>query len=88
MKKFFINWRGPFTWEEVIKEEGFSDDEDIYAITWEPPKRKNRTRYIGIAIRQYIGKRLNQGHDVLIVNKIKEFASTSYYLLFPLFLGY
>jgi len=63
MKKFLITWRGPFTWEEVIEEEGFSDDEDIYAIAWEPPKRANRTRYIGIAISQYIGDRLNQGHD-------------------------
>ncbi len=58
MKKFTIIWRGSFDWYEVTEKEGFGDSEDIYAIAWEPPKTDNRTKYIGIAVKQYIGDRL------------------------------
>ncbi len=64
MKKFAVFWRGSFDWYEVTEKEGFRKDEDIYAISWEPPKSDSRTRYIGIAIQQYIGTRLKDpNHD-------------------------
>ncbi|MHA2309799.1 MAG: hypothetical protein ACXABJ_11015 [Candidatus Heimdallarchaeaceae archaeon] len=62
MEEVEIYWRGPYTWDEVLGE-GYGEKEDLYAITWEPPKRQARTLYIGIAFRQYIATRLKGYHD-------------------------
>ncbi len=61
MEEYEIRWRGPFTFEEVDTE-GEVFDEEIYAITWLPPKRKHKTLYIGITYAQYIRNRL-KGHE-------------------------
>ena len=69
MERYTIRWRGPFNRDEVIDDEGYNVVERLYAITHEPPTRKHRTLYIGRAIDQYIGQRLNK-HST--DNKISE----------------
>ncbi len=58
MERYTIFWRGPFSWEQVTNEEGYNDQERLYAITHEPPVRVRRTLYIGRATKQWTGQRL------------------------------
>jgi hypothetical protein len=55
---YVVQWRGPFTYDDVIEYEGWEDDEALYAITHEPPVNEPRTLYIGSATKRYIGTRL------------------------------
>jgi len=80
MERYTIVWRGPFTFEEVIENEGYGDDEDLYAIAHIPPKRKPRTLYIGRSFRQYVANRLKRHHaDYAIYEKYGD-RSVRYYL--------
>lgn len=63
MEEYVIIWRGAFTWDTVIEDEGYDDREEIYAITHEPPVRESKTKYIGMAYHQNIGDRLNSNHS-------------------------
>lgn len=60
MEKYTIRWRGPFTFDEVIEEEGYDYSEELYAIVHDPPVRASKTLYIGRAVGQFIGGRLKR----------------------------
>ncbi|MBA7672432.1 hypothetical protein ES703_80609 [subsurface metagenome] len=62
MEKYTIRWRGPFTFDEVIEEEGREYSEELSAIVHDPPVRVSRTLYIGRAVGQFIRDRLKR-HD-------------------------
>ncbi|OLS21203.1 MAG: hypothetical protein HeimC2_34210 [Candidatus Heimdallarchaeota archaeon LC_2] len=81
MEEYVIIWRGNFTYDEVIEDEGDDDSEEIYAITHEPPIRDSKTKYIGLAYRQNIGDRLKSSHtaDEYLFEKYGE-RSIRYYL--------
>ncbi len=80
MEHYTIWWKGPFTYDEVIEDEGYGDDEDLYAIAHIPPKRAPRTLYIGRSFRQYVADRLKRHHaDYAIYEKYGE-KSIRYYL--------
>lgn len=80
MEEYEIQWRGPFTWDDIVEEEGYFDEERIYAIAHEPPVRTGKTLYIGKATKQYIGTRLSRhGADMAIFDDYGE-RSISYYL--------
>ena len=32
MEQYDIIWRGPFTFDEIVDDEGYEDEEELYAI--------------------------------------------------------
>ncbi len=80
MEQYTIEWRGPFSWDEVVNQEGYYGEERLYAIAYEPPVRKGKTLYIGKATKQRIGKRLYRSSaDISIADDYGE-RSIVYYL--------
>jgi hypothetical protein len=78
---YVVEWRGPFTIDEVIEFEGWEDDDALYAVVHEPPVRESQTLYIGSATKQYIGTRLwGRHHGVRRIRKQKGRRSLRYYL--------
>ncbi|MCK5238194.1 MAG: hypothetical protein KAR33_01530 [Candidatus Thorarchaeota archaeon] len=67
---YVVEWRGPFSFEEVLDEEGWEDTECLYTITHEPPIRDSKLLYIGSATKRYIGTRLSYYHKN--VERIRE----------------
>ncbi|GAJ20722.1 unnamed protein product [marine sediment metagenome] len=49
MEEITIEWRGPFSYPEVIDKEGKDPNERQYAIAWEPLKLPPQTKYVGSA---------------------------------------
>jgi hypothetical protein len=80
VKYYVVEWRGPFTYGEVIADQGWEDDEELYAIAHEPPTRENRTLYVGRASRQYIGKRLDYHNAAYNIHEKYGGRSIRYYL--------
>ncbi len=80
MESYTIFWRGPFSWEQVINEEGYNDQERLYAIAHEPPVRVSRTLYIGRATRQWTGQRLYRHQTVSNIAEEYDESSIVYYL--------
>lgn len=80
MDEFTVEWRGPYTFDEIIDYEGY-DKEELYAIAWTPPKRVHRTKYVGMAYFQFIGQRLKQPHDADELLYIKHGVSSIRYFV-------
>jgi hypothetical protein len=80
MEKYTIQWRGLVTWDEVVNEEGYYEEERIHAIAHKPPVRSGKTLYIGKATKQAIGDRLYRSEvDSAIADDYGE-KSIVYYL--------
>ncbi len=80
MEHYTVLWRGPFTYDEVIEEEGYDDDEDLYAIAHIPPRRGPRTLYVGHSFRQYVADRLKQQPAIDAIYEKYGERSVRYYL--------
>jgi len=80
MKYYVVEWRGPFTYDEVVSEQGWEDNEELYAISHEPPIQENRTLYVGRASKQRIGKRLEYHNAAHSIHETYGDRSICYYL--------